>query len=265
MKLFISADIEGVTGIVHWDETSLGNPQNKYFCEQMTREVGAACEAALNSGAGEILVKDAHGSARSIDPSKLPEKVRIIRGWARNPYIMMAGLDETFDGVFLIGYHSSAGTNGNPLAHTMDTNNVYVKINGELASELMINTYAAALFDVPVVFVSGDKTLCEQAKSLNENVATVAVSEGIGNASVSIHPDLALKMIRSKVQEVLKSDLTSYRIKLPENFNVEIRYREHFDAYKASFYPGAKQLDSHTVSFDTKDYFEVLRFILFVL
>jgi D-amino peptidase len=265
LKLFISADIEGVTGIVNWDETTLGNPQNKYFCEQMTREVGAACEAALEAGADEVLVKDAHGSARSINPAALPEKVRIVRGWAKNPYIMMAGLDESFDGVFLMGYHSSAGMNGNPLAHTMDTNNVYVKINGEFASELMINTYAAALFDVPVVFVSGDRMLCEHAKTLNENISTAAVSEGIGNASISVHPDLSLKMIKSKVQEVLKKDLSLCKVKLPESFNIEIRYKEHFDAYKNSFYPGARQIDTHTVVFETKDYFEVLRFILFVL
>lgn len=265
MKLFISADIEGVTGIVNWDEASLGNPHNKYFCQQMTREVGAACEAALGSGAEDILVKDAHGSARSIDPSELPEQVRLVRGWARNPYIMMAGLDETFDGVFLMGYHSAAGMNGNPLAHTMDTNNVYVKINGQFASELMINTYTAALFDVPVVFVSGDKMLCEHAKELNKNIATVPVSEGIGNASISINPNLSLKLIKSKVQEALKGDLSRCKVKLPESFNVEIRYKEHFDAYKASFYPGAKQTDTHTVVFDTKAFYEVLRFIFFVL
>lgn len=265
MKLFISADIEGVTGIVNWDETNLANPQNKYFCHQMTREVAAACEAAIEAGADEILVKDAHGSARSIDPSALPEKVRIVRGWTRNPYVMMAGLDDTFDGVFLIGYHSAAGMNGNPLAHTMDTNNVYVKINGQFASELLINTYAAALFDVPVVFVSGDKMLCEHATALNENVATAAVSEGIGNASISIHPDMSLRLIKSKVLDVLKSDVSRCKVKLPESFNVEIMYREHFDAYKSSFYPGARQTDTHTVTFDTNDYFEVLRFIFFVL
>lgn len=265
MKLFISADIEGVTGIVNWDEASLGNPHNKYFCRQMTREVGAACEAALESGAEDILVKDAHGSARSIDPSELPEQVRLVRGWARNPYIMMAGLDETFDGVFLMGYHSAAGMNGNPLAHTMDTNNVYVKINGQFASELMISTYTAALFDVPVVFVSGDKMLCEHAKELNENIATVPVSEGIGNASISINPNLSLKLINGKVREALEGDLSRCKVKLPESFSVEIRYREHFDAYKASFYPGAQQADTHTVVFDTKDFYEVLRFIFFVL
>lgn len=265
MKLFISADIEGVTGIVNWDETKLGNPQNRYFCEQMTREVGAACEAAIEAGADEILVKDAHGPARSIDPSALPEKVRIVRGWMKNPYVMMAGLDETFDGVFLIGYHSAAGMNGNPLAHTMDTNNVYVKINGQYASELMINTYAAALFDVPVVFVSGDKMLCEHARELNKNVVTAAVSEGIGNASISIHPDLSLRLIKNKVQDVLKSDFNECRVKLPRSFNVEIRYKEHFEAYKSSFYPGARQIDTHTVAFDASDYFEVLRFLFFVL
>lgn len=265
MKLFISADIEGVTGIVNWDEASLGNPHNQYFCRQMTREVGAACEAALESGAEDILVKDAHGSARSIDASALPEKIKLVRGWMRNPYIMMAGLDESFDGVFLMGYHSAAGMNGNPLAHTMDTNNVYVKINGQYASELMISIYTAALFNVPVVFACGDKMLCEHARELNENIVTVPVSEGIGNASISINPNLSLKLIKIGVKEALKGELSRCKVELPESFNVEIRYKEHYDAYKASFYPGARQTDTHTVVFDSRDFYEVLRYIFFVL
>lgn len=109
MKLFISADLEGVAGIVNWTEADIESSFSKYFTEQMTKEVNAACEAAIAAGATDILVKDAHSTARNLDPSKLPEQVKILRGWTRDPYSMMAGLDESFDGVLFIGYHAAAG------------------------------------------------------------------------------------------------------------------------------------------------------------
>ncbi len=265
MKLFISADIEGVTGIVNWDETKLENSLSQYFRNQMTMEVNAACEGAIEAGVNEILVKDAHDSGRNIDPSKLPEKVKILRGWARNPYIMMAGLDNTFDGVFFIGYHSAAGTNGNPLAHTMNTENEYVLINGQYASELLINSYTAALLGVPILFVSGDKLLCEEAKKINGNIEIVAVSQGLGDASVSIHPNVALKSIKQKAVEVFAGDISKCTIKLPDKFKVEIHFRKHSAAYSGSFYPGAKQIDSKTVEYEATDYLDVLKFLFFVL
>jgi D-amino peptidase len=134
MKFFISSDIEGTTGIVSWNETNISDPSSRYICDQMTKEVNAVCEVLIEAGASDILIKDAHDSARNLDPSKLPEKVKIMRGWAKNPLVMMAGLDKSFDGVLFTGYHSAAGTNGNPLSHTMSLNAEYIKLNGELAS-----------------------------------------------------------------------------------------------------------------------------------
>lgn len=265
MKIFISADIEGTTGIVNWEETDIEKVANKYFCEQMTKEVNAACEAVSEAGAEEVVVKDAHDSARNIDPSKLPVNVKIIRGWTGSPLSMMAGLDNSFDGVIFTGYHSAAGTNGNPLAHTMNTRNEYIVINGELASEFMINSYTAALFGVPVLFLSGDRQLCETAKSLNLNIKTVAVSEGMGNASISINPDIAVEKIKEGVKNAAIDDLSKYIVKLPEKFEVEIRFRDHSLAYRGGFYPGAKQIDVKTIRFEAVDYMEVLKFFSFVL
>ena len=87
-KLFLSADIEGTAGIAHWNETDKKNGAGDgydHFAGQMTREVAAACEAAVRAGAEDILVKDAHDSARNINPELLPEQVRILRGWACDP------------------------------------------------------------------------------------------------------------------------------------------------------------------------------------
>jgi D-aminopeptidase len=265
MKIYISADIEGTTGIVNWDETHLDNANSKYFREQMTREVNAACQAAVEAGAGDILVKDAHGPARNIDPSGLPKNVRIMRGWTRDPFVMMAGIDSSFDGVMFTGYHSEAGSNGNPLAHTMDTMYQYIRINGENASEFLINSYIAAYYNVPVLFLCGDRQLCESVKKLNKNIKTVAVSEGIGNASISINPDLAVERIKQTALEALNDDRDKYIIKLPEKFKVEIHYNDHYLAYKAGFFPGAVHTGAKTVEFESNDYMDVLKFFLFVL
>lgn len=265
MKIFISADIEGTTGIAHWDETTPDKAGYKYFSEQMTREVNAACEAAIAAGADDILVKDAHDTARNIDPSKLPECVRIMRGWARNPFVMMAGLDKTFDGVIFTGYHSASGSNGNPMAHTMSAANEYISINGEYVSEFVMNAYVAAYFGVPVYFLSGDKNLCSEVARLNPNIKTVAVSEGVGNSSISIHPKVALQKIKNTVYEALMDETSKYIIPLPENFKVEVRFREHFYAYRGSFYPGAVQSGPKSVAFESKDYMDVLKFFMFVI
>lgn len=265
MKLFISADIEGVAGIVNWDETDPATHYSKYFLEQMTKEVNAACEGALETGITEIFVKDAHSTARNLNPSKLPVQVKIMRGWARNPYLMMAGLDNSFAGAMFIGYHSAGGTNGNPLAHTMNMKNEYVKINGQIASEFLINAYTSAMFNVPVLLLSGDKLLCKEANKLNPNIMTVPVSEGIGNASISIHPDLAIKEIKQKVKDVLGDDLSKYLIELPKYFKVEISFTDHFAAYGGSFYPGAKQTGPKTVEYESSNYLDVLKFLFFVL
>lgn len=264
MKIFISADMEGTTGIAHWDETFPTRAGYQYFSEQMTKEVSAVCEAALKAGATEIIIKDAHDSGRNIDPSKLPESVKIIRGQARNPLIMMAGLDKSFDGVLFTGYHSAGATDGNPLAHTMSAAYEYISINDEVVSEFIMNSYIAAYFGVPVLFASGDKNLCEQAQKLVPNIKTVAVSEGYGNSSISIHPNLAVRKLKEAVTQAFQDDLSKNIIKLPEKFRMEIRYREHFYAYRGGFYPNAKQIGPKTIAYESNDYMDIMTFFMFV-
>ncbi|HHV25794.1 amino acid amidase [Anaerosalibacter bizertensis] len=265
MKIYISADIEGVTGINHWDETEKTKEDYEYFAEQMTREVESACKGATNAGADEIWIKDAHETGRNLDPLKLPENIRLIRGWSGHPFSMVQGLDESFDALMYIGYHSWGGSNFNPLAHTMHNSAIdYIKLNGELCSEFLIHSYIAAYLGVPVAFLSGDKGLCEEVNRLNENIVTVAVNEGIGNSTISIHPDLAIAKIKKGVEEALKGDLNKYKIKLPDSFKLEIRYSTHQMAYRNSFYPNAKQIEAKTIVLNSDDYFDILRGVLFL-
>ena len=113
MKLFISADIEGCVGTTLASETHKETPEYRQFAKRMTEEVRIVCQAALEAGAGEIVVKDGHGDATNIDFTAMPEGVTLIRGKSGHPYNMMFGLDETFDGVLYVGYHAPAGNGGN--------------------------------------------------------------------------------------------------------------------------------------------------------
>jgi len=266
MKVYITADIEGVTGATHRDETDKRKTDYyKEFREQMTAEVVAACEGALEAGATEVWVKDAHSTGRNIIASKLPEDVRLVRGWSGHPFSMVQELDETFHAVAMIGYHSQAGSGGSPLAHTMSGKIAHIKINDRYASEFLLHAYAASSVNVPVVFVSGDEGLCREVESLNPNILTNAVMRGIGDSTVSIHPGLAVRRIREGVRQAVQSDVSRCHVPLPERFAVEIRYKKHTDAYRYSFFPGARLKEPYAIRFEADDYFEVLKLLLFTV
>lgn len=264
-KLFISADIEGTTGIAHWDETDKGKEPYQRFAQQMSLEVAAACEGAILAGATDILVKDAHDSARNIDPRLLPQCARILRGWTGDELVMMSGLDGSFDGVMFTGYHSPVGTDANPLAHTMTPELSGITLNGEVCSELYISCLIASMLQVPVYMVTGDQGLCDWIKTKNPNIITVPVSTGVGNGSISIHPELAVSRIREGAEQALKLPGDQLMFPMPDAFHVEISYTKHPTARRAARFPGARQIGPNAIAFDSASYQDVLTFFLFVL
>lgn len=264
-RIFLSCDIEGTCGIAHWDETERGKPEYAAFAAQMTREASAACEGALAGGAQELFVRDAHDSARNLDPAKLPEQARIFRGWGSDPYAMMSGLDGSFSGAIFTGYHSAAGWSGNPLSHTMNTRNVYVRINGEDASELMMNALTASMMGVPSLMVTGDRMLCDWFRTKVPAALTVPVSEGVGSGSVSMHPDKAVWLIRRTAEAAMKLDPAQCLYPMPERFAVDVCYREHARARSAGWYPGAEQTDDRTVRYECDQWMDALTFFHFCL
>jgi D-amino peptidase len=265
MKIFLSADIEGVAGITHWDEASIGAEGYEEFRGQMTREVKAACEGAVAAGAREIWVKDAHDSGRNILTEELPECVRVVRGWSGHPSLMMQELDESFDAVMMVGYHSTAGSGGNPLEHSISLQVARMELNGEPASEFLLHAYEAARHGVPVALVTGDEGICAQAGKVLPRAATVAVTQGIGRSTVSLHPLVAADRIHAAAAKALsKSARSAHKpLALPKRFKLELRYKDAAVAYRAGFYPGVRQVDATQVSFETSDFFEVMRMLLF--
>lgn len=265
MKVYISADIEGVTGITDWNEAEKNHPDYPEFRERMTAEVVAACEGAIAAGASEILIKDAHASGRNILADRLPECARLVRAWSGHPLAMVQELDASFDAVLLIGYHAKAGTESNPLAHTITLKVAQLSINGTVASEALIHSWAAALHGVPVVFLSGDMGICDDAKTFNPGITTVAVSQGFGPSTVSLAPKRAQRLIREGVTAALEGDREACRLRLPERFVLEVRYGNPVQAYKSSWYPGACHVGNQTVRIEATEYFEVLRALRFIL
>jgi len=265
MKIYISADIEGIAGISHWDEARKAHATYPEFRAEMTEEVVAACDGAIGAGAKEIMIKDAHDTGRNIIGNRLPDCAKLIRAWSGHPLAMVQEIDKAFDALVLIGYHSKAGTQDNPLAHTLTLDIAGLRLNGELCSEFRLHSYAAALYGVPVVFLSGDKGICAEAAALIPAMKPVAVSEGRGPSTISIAPALAQRLIRDGVAASLKGDLSRYKIKLPKSFVLEITFTNPVDAYRAAWYPGARQSGPQTVYFESKDYFEILRAIRFIM
>lgn len=265
MKIFISADIEGVNSINSWPETSVSSPFYKPFQHQMNMEVLHACKGALAAGAKEILVKDAHDTAKNLDITLLPDEVMLHRGWQGSPGSMMAGLDKSYSAVVFIGYHSAAGSGGNSLSHTMNTRTNYIKINGEITSEFMINAMYASYLGVPIAFLSGDKALTEVVQEKNPNINVVATKIGAHNATISKHPNVTNKEIEEKVKNALGENLQLKHYPLPKKFNVEVNFKYHGDAYSSSFFPGCKLKDDFTVTYSATDYYKVLVMFKYVL
>lgn len=265
MKVYISADIEGIAGIGHWDEATLGEQNYDIFQEQMTREVVAACEGAITAGATEIIVKDAHDTGRNLDPYQLPHPVQLIRGWSGHPYSMVQELDSSFAALILIGYHSPSGSAGNPLAHTLSEKLNQILLNGQPTTEFHLMAMTGAYEKVPIVFVSGDSSLCEAVKAYDVNINIVSTKKGIGESVWGIHPEEAIKLIETGVEQALQQPLSTQVKSLPEHFQLEVQYKHPPDAYQNSFYPGAKLQREQSVIFETNDWFEVIRALQFLI
>jgi D-amino peptidase len=264
MKIFISADIEGVSGVAAWEDVKEGGPEYAASRRQMTAEVRAACEGALAAGAKEILVRDAHGSARNIIHADLPRQARLVRAWSGGPMMMMDGLTRDFAAAVYIGYHARAGSADSPMSHTMSTTLAQFSVNGKPVSEFELNAWAAAGLGVPSVFISGDGSACAQARRLVPRIGWTAAKQNIGEATVHLHPEETLSRIAAGVQAAVSARPAIKAPKPPRNALVELKFKEPKRAQRFSFYPGAKRTGAAAVSLRCADWLEILRAVQFI-
>ena len=258
LKVFISVDMEGITGLVLPSETSRSGDDYGYFRQIMTKETNAAIEGALAAGATDIVVRDSHGSARNILPEMLNRNARLLREWSGGPKSMMEGIDETFDAVLFVGYHAKAGTADAIIDHTMSGNVMNVEVNGVSLPEAGINALIAGHYDVPIAFVAGDQAICDQAAGLFGAVETVAVKEGIGNATLSVHPEVGREMIRAGVERAL-SNLSQFRpYKLEAPYTLVLTMKTEAVVYNGAFYPGAERTGDWELTYRSSNIMDIV-------
>ncbi|MCI0555538.1 MAG: M55 family metallopeptidase, partial [Anaerolineae bacterium] len=205
LKVFISVDMEGITGLVHGDQVSRSGSDYQMARRWMTEEANAAINGALDAGATEIIVNDSHGDMRNLILADLNPVASLITG-SPKPYSMMQGIDATYDAAVFVGYHPREGTFDGVLDHTMHGGVVYsVKVNGVEMPELGLNSLIAGYYNVPVVFIAGDKAVCDQARDiLGQSIVTVAVKEGIGKRAAKSMPlKKSHETIRAQVKAAL--------------------------------------------------------------
>jgi D-amino peptidase len=264
MKIYISVDIEGVAGITHWDEAEKGHADWAEFREIMTRETIAAIDGVRAAGATDIWVKDAHDSGRNLITAMLPADVTLIREWSGHPYSMIQELDESFAGLVMIGHHACVGSEGNSLAHTLNTRTHMITLNDAPVSEFRLCALAAASFGVPTVFVSGDKALMQEIENTNPNIGRLAVKEGRGQSTISMTPIAAQHAIRMGVEKALSGKLKDCLVEVPKAFTLDVTYVSPALAYEKSFYPGCQYVGSRTNRIQTNNIFDVMRALRFI-
>jgi D-amino peptidase len=257
--------MEGTSGIAHWDETDYdrGGRWYEYFRLIMSAEVAAACSGAHDGGARHIRVKDAHDSARNIIPSERPSYAELNRGWSGHPFCMVSGVEEGFGALAFTGYHSPAHSAFNPLAHTLTTDLDEITINGIRASEFLIHSYIAAMLNIPVIFLSGDMGICEEAKTLIPGIVVVPTNYCRGNGVSSNQPQASQQLIHDGMKRAVENNGVNCIPKLPSSFEVTVKYHVHHHAYKNSFYPGTTQVGEKTIAFSSDNYWDVMRFFHF--
>jgi D-amino peptidase len=250
--------MEGITGVVNWEDVSRTGKDYDRFRRIMTEETDAAIEGAVAAGATEIVVRDSHGSARNILPDLLNRHARLIRDWSGGPKGMMEGIDESFDAVIFIGYHAKAGTPNALLEHTSSGDVADFSINGISMPEAGYNALIAGYYDVPVVFAAGDRALCEQVEDLLGDVETVAVKEGIGAAALTLHPEVSHERIRLGVQRALRNLDRFEPFKLDTPYTLVLRLKTEESVYRGSFFPGAERTGDWELTYTSDDLLEVM-------
>jgi D-amino peptidase len=260
LKVLISVDMEGITGVVHHDECNpKAGDDYQYFRKIMTLEANAAIEGALAAGATEIVVRDAHGSGRNILPDLLHKRALLLRDWSFGPKEMMEGIDETFGAAVFIGYHASAGRPNANLEHTWSGRITDVKINGVSLPEAGLNALIAGFFNVPVVFISGDQAVCDQTKGLFGEIESVAVKKGIGAATLSLHPEIAQQKIKEGVEKAVRSRDKFRPYKLTPPFKLVLTLKDEKMVDNGQYYPGARRTGDWELTYESSDLMGVLK------
>jgi len=254
MKIYITMDMEGISGICTGDMTRSGSAEWANRGRQLaTGDVNAAVEGALAGGAEFVVVNDAHDSGENVLREELNPKADLISGWP-NLAGYMPDLDDTFDAVFLIGFHARMGTRLAHFDHSVSTASVNeIQLNGHPIGEIGIYTVYAGTLGVPVVLVTGDKAATEEGKALIGTVETVAVKQGLGRFAARVFPpETTYASIRAAAERAISIGGEPYEIECPMNWSVT--FLRSAEADMAEMVPGSTRVGARTVEYTHEDY-----------
>ena len=262
LRIYISADMEGVVGAVTGEQLGPGGFEYERFRQFMTDEVNAAIDAARAAGATEFLVSDSHGNGQNLLIEQLPDDVMIVRSWPR-PLGMMEGIDETFDGVIFIGYHASTANTRGVRAHTMSSANITgLRLNGIEMTEGSMNAAIAGHFGVPVILVSGDDAAVAENQVIIGDIegAVVKWAKGFHSAQ-TLTPEAAYEVIRTRTASAISriGDFQPYVLDTP--IELELSLKHYMPVETLSYLPNVDKVNSHTIRFVGEDMIEISKFL----
>jgi D-amino peptidase len=261
-KILISVDMEGISGVVQPAQLGPDGFEYQRAREWMTGEVNAAIAGIRDSGPAEIVVCDSHGNGQSLLIDKLPDDVRVVRGFPR-PLEMMQGIDDSFSAAVFIGYHASEWTPNAVRGHTISSARLLgVRLNGAEVSEGIYNAALAGHFGVPVAFVSGDRLAVAQLQQVAPAAEGAIVKEPYGYHSANtVTPARGQAMIRDGLKRAMAKlgTLQPYRVAAP--IALEVGFKLTIDAERAAFIPGLARADAHSVRGTFRDIVEVTKLL----
>jgi D-amino peptidase len=262
-KVLISADMEGISGIVHVSQTNPGRYDYERGRALMTADVNAVVAGILAaSPSAAALVADAHGPFRNLLPEDLDRRVGLVSGKPR-PLAMMAGLDDDTDVVFFVGYHGRAGTGPGVLAHTMSSVVLDVRVNGQAVGEIGLNAMLAGHHGAAVVFLSGDDTACLELQQLVPGAVTVPVKRALAQfAGELLHPAEARERLTRAAGEALQLPNRPEPLTISGPVEVEVDLYVPHLVDLATLIPGVRRAGgARTVAFTGRDFAEAYRLI----
>ncbi|MGE5702845.1 MAG: M55 family metallopeptidase [Clostridia bacterium] len=265
MKLFISVDMEGISAITDDQDVKVGGKDYEYGRKLLTQDVNAAIEGALEAGVTHIVVNDSHDSMRNVIVEELNPRAELIRGFLK-PLVMMEGIDETFDAVFLIGHHGRAGTMDGVLNHTLSYSIQRFLLNGKEVGEAGLNATIAAACGVPVVLVTGDSQVAQEVERELPGVHTVAVKTGIGmHTARCLHPSVTKQMIKDAAKKAIEDCRNIAPLDVEDSYVLEVEFKSTKSAQIVSYMPEVELVGTRTVRYQTNDMRKAMPVILAML
>ena len=263
MKIFISADIEGITGLVSWSQC--GRPDGEHFDfsfarRMMTHDVNAAIRGAQAAGATQILIKDSHGNSKNLLIDELEPGVELVSGHGSGIDGMMQGIDETFEAAILIGYHARAGTATGIMEHTITGGIHRLTVNGTECGEMGLSAGVAGRFGVPTVFASSDAAGCKEFENLIPGTKTVEVKEGYGRfMGRLLHPSTTGRAIEKGVSEAIRDRSRVKPLAWDEPAKIRIEFNRAEEADMGAKLPNVTRVDGYSIEIERDTYLEAHR------